>query len=79
MPQLVEKYQVARCRITSYNVCYTKLLRATFDYTADILSVLPEDKVYIIDRLKPDLEKYPVVYQDFEKDICDALTRNNFV
>jgi len=50
------------------------IMPATFDYTVDILSVLPEDKVYIIDRLKPDLEKYPVIYQDFEKDICDALT-----
>lgn len=50
------------------------IMPATFDYTADILDVLPEDKVYILDRLKTDLTKYPVIYQNFEKDIYDALT-----
>jgi DNA-binding LacI/PurR family transcriptional regulator len=50
------------------------IMPATFDYTADILGILPEDKVYILDRLKTDLGEYPVVYQDFEKDIYDALT-----
>ncbi len=50
------------------------IMPATFDSTADIISVLPEEKVYILDRLKTDLKRYPVVYQDFEKDVYQALT-----
>jgi DNA-binding transcriptional regulator YhcF (GntR family) len=50
------------------------IMPATFDHTAGILSVLPEDKVYILDRLKDDLKHYPVVYQDFEQDVYRALT-----
>lgn len=49
------------------------IMPATFDYTSDLLVNLPEDKVYILDRLKSDLTRYPVVYQDFESDIYSAL------
>ncbi len=49
------------------------IMPATFDHTADIISALPEDKVYILDRLKDDLKDYPVVYQDFEGDVYRAL------
>jgi len=56
-------------RYTSYVI-----MPATFDFTADTLSALPDDKVYILDRLKDDLSKYPVVYQDFEQDIYKALS-----
>ncbi|PTN07506.1 GntR family transcriptional regulator [Mangrovibacterium marinum] len=69
-------FQVFKDLIAASAGKYTSyvIMPATFDYTADILSVLPDDKVYILDRLKPDLEKYPVVYQDFEKDMYGALT-----
>jgi DNA-binding transcriptional regulator YhcF (GntR family) len=50
------------------------IMPATFDYTADILAKLPKDRVYILDRKKDDLADYPVIYQDFEKDVYDALT-----
>ena len=50
------------------------IMPATFDDTAHLISALPEEKVYILDRLKPDLMHYPVVYQDFEKDVYQALT-----
>jgi DNA-binding transcriptional regulator YhcF (GntR family) len=50
------------------------IMPATFDHTADIIAVLPEEKVYILDRLKADLKCYPVVYQDFEQDVFQALT-----
>ncbi len=50
------------------------IMPGTFDNTSHLISKLPDDSVYIIDRLKPDLEKYPVVYQDFEQDIYDAMT-----
>ncbi|WP_299584541.1 GntR family transcriptional regulator [uncultured Sunxiuqinia sp.] len=49
------------------------IMPATFDFTADILSVLPRENVYILDRKKADLEDYPVVYQDFEADVYAAL------
>jgi DNA-binding LacI/PurR family transcriptional regulator len=49
------------------------IMPATFDFTADIIAKLPKDKVYILDRKKDDLSSYPVVYQDFEKDVYDAL------
>ena len=51
------------------------IMPATFDNTLDIVSKLPKDKVYILDRLKEDLVDYPVVYQDFAQDVYDALTQ----
>jgi len=33
--------------------------------------------VFILDRLKPDLKLYPVLYQDFENDFYDALTEGH--
>jgi DNA-binding LacI/PurR family transcriptional regulator len=47
---------------------------ATFDDTVNMVSKLPKDKVYILDRKKEDLIDYPVVYQDFDQDVYDALT-----
>lgn len=50
------------------------IMPATFDSTYHLISKLPADKVFIIDRLKNDLKDFPVVYQDFEQDFYDALT-----
>jgi DNA-binding LacI/PurR family transcriptional regulator len=33
--------------------------------------------VFILDRLKPDLKIYPVLYQDFENDFYDALVEGH--
>lgn len=49
------------------------IMPATFDDTADIIAKLPKEKVYILDRKKDDLVDYPVIYQDFEKDVYDGL------
>ncbi len=49
------------------------IMPATFDNTNHLLARLPKDKVYILDRFKPELKNYPVVYQDFEKDFFEAL------
>ena len=49
------------------------IMPATFDNTSHLLSKLPKDKVFILDRLKPDLKSYTALYQDFENDFCDAL------
>ena len=50
------------------------IMPATFDDTYQVIRHLPNDKVYILDREKTDLEEYPVIYQDFEQDVVDALT-----
>jgi len=50
------------------------IMPATFDDTVNMVSKLPRDKVYILDRKKEDLVDYPVVYQDFDQDVYDALT-----
>lgn len=49
------------------------IMPATFDNTSQLISKIPKEKVFILDRLKPDLGNYPVVYQDFELDFYDAL------
>lgn len=68
-------YQVFKDLISESAGKYTSyvIMPATFDYSADIIGKLPKDKVYILDRLKDDLSDYPVVYQDFEQDVYDAL------
>lgn len=68
-------YQVFKDLISQSAGKYTSyvIMPATFDFTVDIIGKLPKDKVYILDRLKEDLLDYPVVYQDFEKDVYDAL------
>lgn len=50
------------------------IMPAVFDHSKEIIKQLPSDKVYILDRLKPDLSDYPVIYQDFEQDVYDAMT-----
>ncbi|GET23789.1 GntR family transcriptional regulator [Prolixibacter sp. NT017] len=50
------------------------IMPATFDNTSQVIRHLPNDKVYILDREKADLEDYPVIFQDFEQDVIDALT-----
>ncbi|HYQ56458.1 MAG TPA: GntR family transcriptional regulator, partial [Draconibacterium sp.] len=68
-------YKVFKSLIAESVGNYTSyiIMPASFDNTSHLLSKLPQDRVYIIDRLKPDLAKYPVVYQDFEQDFYDAL------
>ena len=53
------------------------IMPATFDNTSHLISKLPKDKVYILDRLKADLKNYPAVYQHFEQDFYDALTEGS--
>jgi DNA-binding transcriptional regulator YhcF (GntR family) len=50
------------------------IMPATFDHSLDLVKKLPLEKVYILDRLKPDLMDYPVIYQDFEEDVYDGMT-----
>jgi DNA-binding transcriptional regulator YhcF (GntR family) len=68
-------YKVFRNLITESIGHYTSyvIMPATFDNAGYLLSKIPKDKVFILDRLKPDLRMYPVLYQDFENDFFDAL------
>jgi len=68
-------YKVFKDLITESASKYTSyvIMPATFDFSNEIISILPEEKVYILDRLKPDLYKYPVIYQDFEADVYDKM------
>lgn len=68
-------YQVFKDLILQCAGKYTSyvIMPATFDYTTDIIGKLPKDKVYILDRKKDDLADYPVVFQDFENDVYEAL------
>ncbi len=56
-------------KFTSYII-----MPGTFDNTNHLVSRLPRERVFILDRLKPELKSYPVVYQDFEQDLYDALS-----
>ncbi len=49
------------------------IMPATFENTNHLISKLPKEKVFILDRMKNDLKNYPVVYQHFEQDFYDAL------
>ena len=68
-------YKVFKNLITESIGNYTSyiIMPAAFDNTSHLIAKLPRDKVYILDRLKPELKTYPVVYQDFEDDLCNAL------
>lgn len=43
------------------------------DEVKNILSLLPSEKVFILDRFMPELNCYRTLYQDFENDIYEAM------
>ena len=46
---------------------------ANLKNTQDSIKNLPNDKVFILDQIHEDLNEYPAVYQNFEKDIFTGL------
>ncbi|TKG96375.1 GntR family transcriptional regulator [Puteibacter caeruleilacunae] len=70
-------YQVFRDLIHNNIGKYTDyvIMPATFEDAGSLISKLPQDRVYILDRLKKDLSNYPIVYQDFENDTYDAMVQ----
>jgi DNA-binding transcriptional regulator YhcF (GntR family) len=74
-------FKVFKSLVTESIGNYTSyvIMPATFDNTSHLLSKLPKDKVYVLDRLKPDLRMYPALYQDFENDFYDALNQGLFL
>ncbi|MGB0975918.1 MAG: substrate-binding domain-containing protein [Prolixibacteraceae bacterium] len=55
-------------RYTSYVI-----MPAMFNDIEKLLEPLPNNKVYLLDRYYQNLSKYPVLYQDFEKDVYHGL------
>nr|WP_320117611.1 GntR family transcriptional regulator [uncultured Marinifilum sp.] len=50
------------------------IMPAKFNDAYNVLKNLPQDKVYMLDQTNASLKKYyPAVYQNFEKDIFNAL------
>jgi len=68
-------YQVFKNHIIESAGKYTSyvIMPASFDNIGHLVQKLPADRVYILDRLKPELAGYPVVYQDFEADVYEGL------
>ncbi|MFW6257802.1 MAG: GntR family transcriptional regulator [Prolixibacteraceae bacterium] len=61
-------------RYTSYII-----MPASFDNIGHLLSKLPSDRVFILDRIKPELKPYATVYQNFEQDFYDALVNGRML
>lgn len=61
--------------IENSNGNYTSyvVMPANFDHIQPFLEVLPRNSVYILDQIKDGLHSYPAVYQNFRKDIFEAL------
>jgi len=51
------------------------IMPANLKDTNEIIAHLPADKVYILDQTHKELEKYAAIYQNFEKDIFNSLTK----
>jgi len=55
------------------------IMPATFDNTSQLMTSLPRERVFILDRIKSELKNYPAVYQDFEEDFYDALKEGHYL
>ncbi|OCB74288.1 GntR family transcriptional regulator [Flavobacterium crassostreae] len=63
--------------ITEANGKYTKyiIMPTALTEAATLLKTLPVNDVYILDQTNPNLKHYPAVYQNFIKDIYEALKK----
>lgn len=50
------------------------IMPANLENTKEAIQNLPSDKVYILDQIQEELEEYPAIYQNFEKDIFEGLS-----
>jgi DNA-binding transcriptional regulator YhcF (GntR family) len=69
--------QVFKKLINDSNGNYTQYIIMPTNLTeaASIIKTLPVNEVYILDQTNPELKSYPAVYQNFVKDIYDALIK----
>jgi len=70
-------YQVFKNQINNNIGKYTAyvVMPASFENLGHLIQKLPENRVFLLDRLKPELKGYPVVYQDFEADVYEGLVK----
>lgn len=54
---------------------YYVIMPANLEQTELAISILPENKVYLLDQAKASLSNYPGVYQNFDKDIFVNLSK----
>jgi DNA-binding transcriptional regulator YhcF (GntR family) len=54
---------------------YYVIMPANLPNVATAISVLPQDKVYILDQTNPELSQYPSVHQNFERNIFEGLNK----
>lgn len=59
--------------IGNYN--YYIIMPANLNRTDLVLNKLPKDKVFILDQIHDELKSYPAIYQNFERDIYNSLTK----
>ncbi|WP_298556713.1 GntR family transcriptional regulator [uncultured Algibacter sp.] len=52
---------------------YYVIMPANLKGTENVISRLPNDKVYVLDQMHSELIKYPSVHQNFKKDIYEGL------
>ncbi|ETN95891.1 substrate-binding protein-like domain-containing protein [Zhouia amylolytica] len=57
------------------NYSYYIIMPANFKEIADVIQLLPHDKVFIVDQLSEELSDYPSVYQNFKKDMYFGLEK----
>ncbi len=73
--------QVFKKLINDSNGNYTKyiIMPTNLEEAASIIKTLPVNEVFILDQTNPDLKSYPAVYQNFVKDIYDALFKGKIL
>lgn len=58
---------------------YYIIMPANVVKAKDSISILPADKVYLLDQTNSELSAYPSVHQNFEKNVYDGLTGVNML
>ena len=60
--------------IGNYN--YYVIMPANLKNTNDVIEKLPQNNVYILDQIHPELYQYSAIYQNFENGVFDNLTNS---
>jgi len=54
---------------------YYIIMPSTLKHTHQVIEKLPNDKVYILDQTNEELSQYSAIYQNFQKDMYNGLTK----
>lgn len=66
-------HQIINENIGKYN--YYVIMPANLNDINSTMSLIPKDKVYILDQMHDDHKNYPAVYQDFENDVMIGMSK----